>query len=178
MMTDNAGTGGVQGPPRLNIYQIRQLFVTFEYIDALLEDIEEVLDESASDRVFQRTIHDIPPDLHPVIEEAITRVRRRLIEIMEEQGVTVPPPSIPASRTIHSNLAVIHIALEEMRPKRQKKSGGDEREGPDTLFRSISGLQEMVTDLERSVGQGRAGSAGRSDVKNPGLQFCRDDHGL
>lgn len=138
-------------PQSLDEYQDRRLRVTFEYIDALLEEIEDMLDGSAIRRVFPRIISDIPPSRHPLIEDQIALIRQQLLEVLEKQGVSRSAPYLPASRTTASHCTTIHIALEELKPRAPK--GGEEQSPPgaDTLTADICMLQELVAQLGKHV---------------------------
>jgi hypothetical protein len=153
MRKEKAGFTEAAKNPSLDEYQIRRFRVTFEYIDALLEEIEDMLDGSASQRVFPRIIPDIPEERHAMIEECIADIRGRLIEVMEDQGIAREPPSIPASRAGASHCTTIHIALEELKPGRRKNAGDRSHTATDTLSGDMGILQDMVAQLEHCIGE-------------------------
>lgn len=136
--------------PRLNDNQERWLFVTFEYIDRLLKDIEEVLDGPPDGTAFPRTIPDIPGERRQMIREAIPPIRHRLVQVLDDLAVRRTQKAIPASRAIRTNLTTIEITLEELKRKewgKPDRSAGDGEE----MKNMIDGLCDMVSVLEGRV---------------------------
>jgi hypothetical protein len=139
-----------RGEPRLDENQERWLCVTFEYIDGLLRDIEEVLDGSPVGSAFPRNVPDIPEERRQMIREAIPPIRNRLVQLMDDLAIQRNQKAIPASRTIRTNLTTIDITLEELK----RKEWGRPDSSPETakeLRTLIEGLREMVSELGRCV---------------------------
>jgi hypothetical protein len=82
----------------LNEFQASRLRVTCEYIDKLLSDVEGVLNTSASQAAFPRYFPDIAPAQRRTIDDYIGRLRAQLLGVLVGQGISVPGPSIPATR--------------------------------------------------------------------------------
>ncbi len=130
--------------------QERWLCVTFEYIDSLLRDIEEVLDGSPAGSAFPRNVPDIPEERRQMIRDAIPPIRQRLVQVLDDLAVPRNQKAIPASRTIRTNLTTIDITLEELKRKEWGIPGSPS--GTSDEMRSIiEGLREMVLGLELCV---------------------------
>jgi len=130
--------------------QERWLCVTFEYIDSLLRDIEEVLDGSPAGSAFPRNVPDIPEERRQMIRDAIPPIRQRLVQVLDDLAVPRNQKAIPASRTIRTNLTTIDITLEELKRKEWGIPGSPS--GTSDEMRSIiEGLREMVLGRELCV---------------------------
>jgi GTP-binding protein EngB required for normal cell division len=142
-MTTNSGG--------LNEFHKRRIRVTCGYIDKLLSDIEAVLWSTASKSAFPKYISDIPPAERRVVEDYISRIRTRLVRTLESQGIEVDPPSIPATRAIHSNLTFVDISVEEMRPRYMRGYGEVPAEAAAELNGIVGELSGLVSQLDRFV---------------------------
>ncbi|MFH1029214.1 MAG: hypothetical protein V1791_14530, partial [Pseudomonadota bacterium] len=89
---------------------MRRLRVTCQCIDRSLSEIEGILNESQSRAAFPNYAADLPPAQRKTIEDYIARVRARLIQVLEGQGIVVGPPGIPVSRAVRGRLYSIDIA--------------------------------------------------------------------
>jgi len=138
------------GESGLDENQERWLCVTFEYIDGLLRDTEEVLDGSPVDLAFPRNVSDIPEERRQMIRDAIPPIRQRLVQVLDDLAVPRNQKAIPASRTIRTNLTTIDITLEELKRKDWGIPGSPS--GTSEEMRSIiEELREMVSGLEQCV---------------------------
>jgi len=135
----------------LNEHHKRRLSVTCSHIDNLLADVEAVLWASASKSPFPKYIPDIPPAQRRVIEDYIARVRARLVRTLESQGIQIAPPSIPATRALHTALTFVDIDVEELRPRYMRGYG----EVPPNAVAELNGivgeLQSLISQLDRFV---------------------------
>lgn len=130
--------------------QERWLCITFEYIDGLLRDIEEVLDGSPVDSAFPRNVPDIPEARRQMIRDAIPPIRQRLVQVLDDLAVPRNQKAIPASRTIRTNLTTIDITLEELKRKEWRIPGSPS--GTAEELRSIiEGLRKMVSGLDQCL---------------------------
>jgi hypothetical protein len=154
MCPEKTESTGTPVPSPLDENQVRRLRVTFEYIDTVLADIEEVLDSAASRAAFPRIIPDIPSAQRMVMEDTITRIRGQLIRVMEDWGVPREPPSLPASRIIDCHLTVIGIALEELKPRPKRGHSTKTRAAGDEVSGTVCALQDMVAELGECLGAG------------------------
>jgi len=101
----------------LNEYQANRLRVTCQYIDNLLSDVEAVLHTLESNAAFPRYAADVARAQRAVIEDYTARLRAQLLTVLDRQGISVPKPSIPASRAIGAIIDAIDIAVEELNPQ-------------------------------------------------------------
>ena len=139
-----------QREPRLDENQERWLCVTFEYIDGLLMDIEEVLDGSPIGSAFPRNVPDIPEERRQMIRDAIPPIRHRLVQVLDDFAVQRNHKAMPASRTIRTNLTTIDITLEELKRK-EWGTPGSPAGTAEEMRNIIGGLREMVSALEQCV---------------------------
>jgi hypothetical protein len=130
--------------------QERWLCVTFEYIDGLLRDVEEVLDGSSVESAFPRNVPDIPEKRRQMIRDAIPPIRQRLVQVLDDLAVPITQKAIPASRTIRTNLTMIDITLEELKRK-EWGIPGIPSETPEEMRSIIEGLRKMVSGLELCI---------------------------
>jgi GTP-binding protein EngB required for normal cell division len=138
----------------LNEHHKRRLTVTCSHIDSLLADAEAVLWASASKSPFPKYIPDIPPAQRRVIEDYIARIRARLVRTLESQGIQIPPPSIPATRALHSALTFVDIDVEELRPRYMRGYGQVPPAAAAELNGIVGELESLVSQLDRFVWTG------------------------
>src|SRR5208283_5944405 len=105
------------GADSSNEFLAKHLRITCEHIDRLLGEIEGVLNESSSRTAFPAYVMDITPAQQKTIEDYITRIRARLVQVMEGQGMSSNQRGVPVSRAVHSRLYTIDIAAEELKPQ-------------------------------------------------------------
>ncbi|WP_410507867.1 dynamin family protein [Methanosarcina hadiensis] len=138
----------------LNEHQSHYLLVTCQHIDKILSDVEEILNESTAKAAFPSYFSDLTPVQRKTIEDYISHIRARLIQILEGQGVNYKQTGIPASKAIRSRLYSIDIAAEELKPKHMRGYG----EISDTVATELNGiageLQGLVTRLDGYLGEG------------------------
>jgi GTP-binding protein EngB required for normal cell division len=138
----------------LNEYQARRLRVTCQYIDKLLEGVEEILNSAASKAAFPRYSGDVAPAQRRTIEDYISRIRAQLVRVLDGQSVPREKSSIPASRAIHVALGAIDIAVEELKPQ-YMRGYGDLPEAAATELNGIVGeLRGLVSKLDRYLAEG------------------------
>jgi GTP-binding protein EngB required for normal cell division len=123
----------------LNQYQRRCLSVTCQYIDKVIEEIENVLNTTASKAAFPKFVEDITPTQRRTIEDYLTRIRAQLVRVLDGQGIQRSDAKIPVSRAVLTALLTIDIAVEELRPAYMRGYG------------EVS--PELVTELEGIGGE-------------------------
>jgi GTP-binding protein EngB required for normal cell division len=109
--------------PRLNEGQKLHLRVSCEYMDKMLQAIEGILHSQESASPFSKYLIDISPAQGRVMEDYIRRFRSQILRVFAWQGVELPPPRIPATRSITTHLHFIDIAISELRPYSMRGSG-------------------------------------------------------
>jgi len=137
-----------------NEFQVRRLRVTCHYIDRLLSQVEELLNVADSKAAFPRYLDDISPAQRRGIEDHISRIRNRLVRLLQDQGIAPEPPLIPASRAVNVALTVIDIAVEELEPGRMRGYGDIEEAAANELTRIVDELRAMVLEFSRHMAGG------------------------
>jgi hypothetical protein len=138
----------------LNEHHKRRLSVTCRHVDNLLADVEAVLWASASKSPFAKYIPDIPAAQRRIIERHIAGIRARLVRTLEKHGVRIEPPSIPARRAVHANLAFVEIAVEELRPRHMRGYGEVPPAAAAALNNIVQELESLVSQLDRFIQTG------------------------
>jgi hypothetical protein len=149
-------TPSYEGP--LNDNQQRRLRVTCEHIDHILSDIENALNESASKAAFPTYITDITPEQQKDVEQYIEDVRARLIQTLDNLGVSPNPPGIPLSRAIRSRLYSIDISAEEIRPRHMRGYGKVSSSAATELSSFAGEMQTRANDLHDYLAKEKTGS--------------------
>ena len=109
--------------PGFNDAHKLHLRVSCEYIDKMLQRIEAVLHTEQGASPFSRYQIDLAPAHIRVLEDYIRRLRSQLVATLAWQHIQPPPPNIPATRAIATDLHFIEIALSELRPHTMRGSG-------------------------------------------------------
>jgi hypothetical protein len=140
----------------LNPNHARRLSATFRYVDKLLADMESALDVSACKLAFPQYSCDVAPAQRGVIEDHIRRIREVLVRVLEGQKIKCPPADIPVSRSLHSTLTFVDIAVEELRPEHMRGYGEVSSAGAVELNAITAELQGLVRQLEQYLTHGLA----------------------
>jgi hypothetical protein len=138
-----------RSPGELNEPQKRRLSVTCEYIDKLLQDVEQVLDSEASKSPFSRYVMDVTPEQHRTLEEYIGQLRAALLRALAWQEMHPKEAEIPASRAVLINLNYIGIAIEELKPRYMRGAGSVPDDAIDELNRVVHDLRVAAESMER-----------------------------
>src|SRR5215472_100041 len=128
-----------------NEFQQNRLSVTCNYIDALLKDIEEVLNSTASKSPFPKYVSDISPAQRAAIEDYIASFRARLVRVLETVRVPLPGGRISAVHSVRTTLSCIDIAVEELRPRYMRGYG----ELPEAAQEALNGIVADLSDVVR-----------------------------
>jgi hypothetical protein len=144
----------MQEPGELNNSQQRRLRVTCEYIDKMLNDMENVLHSAASQSPFPRYVVDLNPAQVRVIEDHIRRLRAQLLRALAWQHMKPNPPDIPATRAVTIGLTFIDIAIEELKPGYMYGYGAVPEDAVTELNGVVYELRSLVEGMERYVRQG------------------------
>jgi GTP-binding protein EngB required for normal cell division len=133
----------------LNSNHERRLSVTCRYIDKLLADMESILNVSSSKLAFPQYTLDVTPAHRRVIEDYISRIRAQLIRVLDGQNVERPPADIPVTRSLHSTLTFVDIAVEELKPDYMRGYG----EVPPAAAIELNGIAGELRGLVRQLDQ-------------------------
>jgi GTP-binding protein EngB required for normal cell division len=131
----------------LNEFQRNRLSVTCTYIDKLLQDVEEVLNATASKSPFPKYVADISPAQRRVIEDYIARLRAQLLRVLEGIRIPVPPARISAVHSLRTALTFIDIAVEELKPRYMRGYGEVPESAQETLNGIVAELDGLVRQL-------------------------------
>jgi hypothetical protein len=140
---ETAGFGELSEP------QKRRLSVTCEYIDKLLQDVEQILSSAASKSPFPRYVIDVSPAQTQALEGYISDLRAALLRALAWQQMQPREPDIPASRAVLINLNYIGIAIEELKPRYMRGAGTVPEGAVDELNRVVSDLRVAAEKMER-----------------------------
>jgi hypothetical protein len=140
-----------QAGSSLNDSQQRSLRIACKHMDALLQDVEEVLNPARSNSVFPKYIQDIAPIQRKRIDDYIVRVRAELLRVLGGQAIAVEKPRIKASHAIHTALTFVEIAIEELSPGRMQGYGPVSDAGAAALNSVMTDLQAVVQQLHGYV---------------------------
>lgn len=142
--------GGIQNST-LNEHQRRNLRANCDHMDALLQQVEDVLNPVRSHSVFPKYIHDFAPVEQKTIEDYIARIRTQLLRVLAGQAIEVEKPRITASHAIHSALTFVEVAIEELSPDRMRGYGPVSEAGVADLNGAMQELAGVVQQLHRYV---------------------------
>ncbi len=138
----------------LNSNHERRLTVTCRHIDKLLADMESTLNVSASKLAFPQYAPDLTSAQRRVIEDYIGRIRAQLVRVLDGQNIERPPADIPVTRSLHSTLTFVDIAVEELKPEYMRGYG----EVPPAAAVELNGiageLQGLVRQLDHYLTRG------------------------
>jgi len=137
----------------LNEHQKTRLRITCQYIDKLLNDIENILHAATSQSSFPRFIVDINPAQVRVIEDYIRRLRSQLVRTIAWQQMKPKPPEIPVTRAVLTHLAFVDIAIEELKPHYMRGSGHVPEDAVSELNGVVYELRSLVGGMERYLKQ-------------------------
>jgi GTP-binding protein EngB required for normal cell division len=142
------------GQDSLNSNHQRRLTVTCRHIDRLLAEMEGALHVAGTKSAFPQYVPDLTRTQLRVVEDYIDRIRAQLIRVLDGQGIDRPRADVPVSRSLHSHLAFIEIAAEEMKPEYMRGYG----EIPPAAAVELNGiaaeLQGLVGQLDRYLTRG------------------------
>jgi hypothetical protein len=146
----------------LNPNHERRLSVTCRYIDKLLADMESILNGALSKLAFPQYASDLTSAQTRVIEDYIGRIRAQLIRALDGQHIERPRADIPVTRSLHSTLAFVDIAVEELKPENMRGYG----EVPPKAGVELNGIAGELQGLVRQLDQYLMRSAGENLQQN------------
>ncbi len=135
----------------LNDAQQRNLRISCQHMDALLNSVEEVLNSERSNSVFPKYIHDITLVRRKTIEDYLARIRAQLVRVLAGQAIEVEKPRITASHAVHTALTFVEIAIEELSPDRMRGYGPVSEAGAADLNGVMQELQSILRQLHGYV---------------------------
>jgi hypothetical protein len=146
---EKTGVPAARQPGELNEPQKRRLSVTCDYIDKLLQDVEQVLDSGSSKSPFSRYVMDVTPEQRSALEDYIRELRSALLRALAWQQMQPREARIPASRAVLINLNYIGIAIEELKPRYMRGAGSVPEDAVDGLNGVVRDLGVAAENMER-----------------------------
>jgi len=131
----------------LNSNHERRLSVTCRCLDKLLADMESMLSVSSSKLAFPQYTPDLTSAQRRVVEDYISRIRAQLIRVLDGQNIGRPPADIPVTRSLHSTLTFVDIAVEELKPEYMRGYG----EVPTAAAVELNGIAGELQGLVRQL---------------------------
>jgi GTP-binding protein EngB required for normal cell division len=135
----------------------RHVRTTFQYIDKLLSDAEQIMADAGSPSPFRRHSDDTTPIQRKVTHDYILRIREAMQRVMEELNI---PPAEPHSGAVWAaaiNLMYCSISLSELTPERMRGYGSLSPEAADRLDGIRAELDGLVAKLRSYLGKGAGG---------------------
>jgi hypothetical protein len=142
----------------LNEDQKRRLLTTFEHIDMLLDDIEQVFTTPRSSRLYRPYIPDVSPERQHQLEQGISEFRALMSEVLNRLSIPIRPPHISAFSAAHTSLILADVDLEEL------KSGYMRGYGKLTQD-SATELDRMLLEMQKAISGTKELLSGHSDGK-------------
>ncbi|MCA1916247.1 hypothetical protein [Methanospirillum hungatei] len=120
-----------------------------QHLDYLLDEIEGIMDEGASNTAFPQYVPDITPAQKTCIKDYISHMRNRLFRVLDSAGIPKSSPDIPASRAVRVRLASMQVSVDEMRPSAMRGYGEMTSEGETCLSGAVSELRVLIRQVEQ-----------------------------
>jgi len=136
------------GQNSLNSNHERRLAVTCRHVDKLLAEMEDALRVTESRLAFPQHVFDLSPAQRAVIEDRISLIRAQLVRALESLEIERPPADIPVSRSLHSHLTFVNIAVEELKPRYMRGYGEIPPAAAVKLNDVADELQHLVRQLD------------------------------
>jgi GTP-binding protein EngB required for normal cell division len=135
----------------------RHVRTTFQYIDKLLSEAEQIMVDSGSPSPFRRHSDDTTPIQRKVTHDYIVRIREAMRRVMEELDIPPPEPHSGAVWAAAINLMYCSISLSELTPDRMLAYGPLSSEAADRLDRIRAELDGLIGKLRTFLGKGAGG---------------------
>jgi hypothetical protein len=133
--------------------QKRRLSATCGYIDKLLCEIEQILDQSSSKSPFPHSIMDVTPAQARVLEEHISRIREQLLHALGRESIRRETPGASASHSILTRLEFIDNAIEELKPRHMRGYGAISADVAERLNGTVDEFRSAVQGMGRYLRQ-------------------------
>lgn len=107
----------------LNENQKRYFLFTFQEVDRLLTEVEQILQSAHSSCFFSRYLWDITPDQEKAIIRQIVGFREQIGRTLHEQQIPPGMPLLSARRALLTVILFADLAIEDLKPKKLKGCG-------------------------------------------------------
>lgn len=133
--------------PLFSSSQANRLRIGCEHIDQLLGEIKTILDCGSSTAAFPQYIPDISPVRKQCIEDYISQIRSRLIQILRSSNIPIDQPDVTVSKATSTRLLSILISVDDLRPKAMKGYGPLSSQAEAELNGIVGEIQALVKQL-------------------------------
>ncbi|MDA8141991.1 MAG: hypothetical protein M0036_25365 [Desulfobacteraceae bacterium] len=137
----------------LNESQKRHLLHTFEYIDQLLVETEQILSSPHAGSLFPKYFRDTAPDRLAHFKHEAIEFRRSMREMLGQLGIQSHPSGISAQRAALTNLAFADIALDELKSKHTRGYGELTPADAQELDDRIARLRRLLTHISERLSE-------------------------
>jgi hypothetical protein len=142
----------------LNEAQARHLVTTFKHVDEVLSGALDVI--RRRDSPFASCVQDLHPVQLQVLEGHVRDMRAAMARRLEQEGTSVPSPSIDASWACRTAIVSARIVVEELRARYLKGYGEVPEGAAMTLDEIVSELLEQLALMEAGLPPLRSGGGG------------------
>lgn len=161
----SSGSTGSVGPLKFsekraqdfNGYHRNVLLCTFQHLDGLLLQAEQVLSDAAASSTFTPYAQDSTPVQHKVVRAYARQVRAAMERLLGEEGIPYPTPRCGTLWAAQTLLLQADIAVDELAPKRLAGYGELSEAGVCKLNRIQLELHGLLGKLSAYLAQGTAG---------------------
>jgi hypothetical protein len=146
------GAGG-KGSEILNKNHRLQLRLTFEHIDSILTEVEQILADSERNSPFSRYTSDITPVQRRIARDYATRIRATMAKIMREEAIPFGDPYCGTRWAALTALLSAGISAEDLTPDRMRGYGEVSLPGRSLLEGIRSELNVVLGNLQTYLEQ-------------------------
>jgi hypothetical protein len=144
-------------PQDFNEYHRNALRRTFQHLDDLLLQAEQVLSDEAPPSAFTRYAQDSTPVQRKVVRAYARQVRAAMKRILGEEEIPYPTPRCGALWAAQTLLVQADVSVDELAPKRLAGYGELSEAGVSKLNRIQLELHSLLGKLSAYLAQGTAG---------------------
>lgn len=138
----------------MNANHQRHLIATFRYIDRLLGEAGDILENADSGSPFADHTQDASPVQREVILDHLRRIRAVVDRLMRELGLPRPAPMCGALQAATTRVRFAEIALHDLHPAEMRGSGPLTDEDVEHLDAAGAELKAALDRLTRYLEQG------------------------
>jgi hypothetical protein len=144
---------GGNGSEILNKNHRVQLRLTFEHIDSILTEVDQILTDSERNSPFSRYTSDITPVQRRIARDYAARVRATMAKIMREQRIAFGDPYCGTRWAALTALLSASISAEDLTPDRMRGYGEVSLSGRSLLEGIASELNIVLGNLQTHLEQ-------------------------
>jgi hypothetical protein len=138
---------GANSAISLNPDHRRHLLVSYQYVDKLLSEVEEIVFASNSKSPFPKYKASFTPTETKVIQDYIARIRAQMVHALASQNITPPPPQLDSAYSIRVTLEFADVAFDECRADHMRGYG----EVPHSLESDLNVMADEMRGMVRKL---------------------------